>query len=210
VASQFAALRVAAGRAPVYQGDGRLLDRPMKTLACASVPRGPRVCLGLLLLAPTMLMAPVGARPLPVDPFRPTAAVPMAGPVVLPPWAQCRGCDLRGADLRGLLLNGMDLRDADLRGADLRGSNLEGADLAGANLQGARLSRAWLSNADLSDTDLRAADLRDAVVIQALTAGTRIEGAVLVGADISGSGLLIGGPEEEVPPLPALDQKPRR
>jgi hypothetical protein len=53
-------------------------------------------------------------------------------------------------------------------------------------------------------------------VIQALTPGVQLEGAVLVGAQITGSDLVIGGPEERVPPLPPLpglpgaDQKPRR
>lgn len=148
---------------------------------------------------------------LPVEPWQP--GVPAPKRRTAPAWSACRGCDLRRADLRGLLLTGVDLRGADLRGADLRGSNLEGADLTGANLRRARLAGAWLSNADLSEADLRDADLRDAVVIQALTPGVQLAGAVLVGAQITGSDLVIGGPEERVPPLPALpgaDQKPRR
>lgn len=148
---------------------------------------------------------------LPVQPWQPR--VPVLRRPTAPAWSACRGCDLRRADLRGLLLTGVDLRGADLRGADLRGSNLEGADLTGANLRRARLAGAWLSNADLSEADLRDADLRDAVVIQALTPGVQLAGAVLVGAQITGSDLVIGGPEERVPPLPALpgaDQKPRR
>ena len=187
---------------------GRLAGRAAAALLLAGAMCGPA----------SELCVPRGVRAaepavvsLPVQPWQPRVPVPMRP--TAPAWSSCRGCDLRRADLRGLLLTGVDLRGADLRGADLRGSNLEGADLTGANLRRARLAGAWLSNADLSEADLRDADLRDAVVIQALTPGVQLAGAVLVGAQITGSDLVIGGPEERVPPLPALpgaDQKPRR
>ena len=182
---------------------GRLAGRAAAALLLAGAMCGPA----------SELCVPRGVRAaepavvsLPVQPWQPRVPVPMRP--TAPAWIACRGCDLRRADLRGLLLTGVDLR-----GADLRGSNLEGADLTGANLRRARLAGAWLSNADLSEADLRDADLRDAVVIQALTPGVQLAGAMLVGAQITGSDLVIGGPEERVPPLPALpgaDQKPRR
>jgi uncharacterized protein YjbI with pentapeptide repeats len=112
---------------------------------------------------------------------------------------ECARCDLAGADLSDAHLIGADLREANLEGANLAGANLEGADLTGANLQRTLMTGTFLTNAALNRSNMANANLSNAIAYHADTRGANLSNMMIAGAQIFGSGISIGGDEDQQP-----------